>query len=145
MRYLMSKLCFHWIATLSWNKIKVYVWQNQSELHRLKYASPLSRAPTYFKQCNPLACRVTSQWTTECRIKQDTSHEGECRDTISVIFYITGIYITWVVKSNISFKLIGFITNRFKFSSLWQRNLKRGHCTRRHGIGRAESSGGLPE
>jgi hypothetical protein len=24
------------------------------ELHRLKYASPLPRAPTYFKRCNPL-------------------------------------------------------------------------------------------
>jgi hypothetical protein len=38
-----------------------FVWQNQPELHQLKYASPLSRAPTYFKQCNPLACRVTSR------------------------------------------------------------------------------------
>jgi hypothetical protein len=36
------------------------LWQNQPELHRLKYASPLSRAPTYFKWCNPLACRVAS-------------------------------------------------------------------------------------
>jgi hypothetical protein len=36
------------------------LWQNQPELHRLKYASPILRAPTYFKRCNPLACRVTS-------------------------------------------------------------------------------------
>jgi hypothetical protein len=32
------------------------------ELHRLKYASPLSRAPTYFKQCNPLGCRVSARY-----------------------------------------------------------------------------------
>jgi hypothetical protein len=37
------------------------MWQNQPELHRLKYASPLSRAPTYFKRCNPLAYRVESR------------------------------------------------------------------------------------
>jgi hypothetical protein len=37
------------------------LWQNQPELHRFKYASPLSRAPTYFKRCNPLACRVKSR------------------------------------------------------------------------------------
>jgi hypothetical protein len=36
------------------------VWQNQPEVHRLKYASPLLRAPTYFKLCNPLAYQVTS-------------------------------------------------------------------------------------
>jgi hypothetical protein len=35
------------------------VWQNQPELYRLKYASPLMRAPTCFKRYNPLACRVT--------------------------------------------------------------------------------------
>jgi hypothetical protein len=107
------------------------MWQDQPEFHRLKYASPLTRAPTYFKQCNPSACRVTSRWTIECRIKQGTSHEGESRDTITVIFYIIGLYFTWVVKSNISFKLIGFITNRFKFSSLRQQNLNHNHCTRR--------------
>jgi hypothetical protein len=39
---------------------KKRLWQNQPELHRLKYASPLSRASTYFKRCNPLTCRVTS-------------------------------------------------------------------------------------
>jgi hypothetical protein len=38
-----------------------YKWQNQPELHRLKYASPLSRAPMSFKRCNPLARRVTSR------------------------------------------------------------------------------------
>jgi hypothetical protein len=32
------------------------------ELHRLKYASPLSKAPTYFKRCNPLVCRVSAQY-----------------------------------------------------------------------------------
>jgi hypothetical protein len=32
------------------------------ELHRLKYASPLSRAPTYFKRCNPLVCRVSARY-----------------------------------------------------------------------------------
>jgi hypothetical protein len=32
------------------------------ELHRLKYASPLSRAPTYFKRCNPLVCRVSTRY-----------------------------------------------------------------------------------
>jgi hypothetical protein len=30
------------------------------ELHRLKYASPLSGAPTYFKRCNPLVSRVSA-------------------------------------------------------------------------------------
>jgi hypothetical protein len=35
--------------------------QNQLELHRLKYVSPLLRAPTCFKRYNPLACRVTSR------------------------------------------------------------------------------------
>jgi hypothetical protein len=37
------------------------LWQNQTELYRLKYASPLPRAPTCFKRYNPLACRVTSR------------------------------------------------------------------------------------
>jgi hypothetical protein len=37
------------------------LWQNQPELYRLKYASPLQRAPTCFKWYNPLACRVTSR------------------------------------------------------------------------------------
>jgi hypothetical protein len=37
------------------------LWQNQSELHRLKYASPLLRATSCFKRYNPLACRVTSR------------------------------------------------------------------------------------
>jgi hypothetical protein len=37
------------------------VWQNQIELYRLKYASPFLRAPTCFRQYNPLACRVTSR------------------------------------------------------------------------------------
>jgi hypothetical protein len=37
------------------------LWQNQPELYRLKYASPLPRAPTCFKRYNPLACRVTSR------------------------------------------------------------------------------------
>jgi hypothetical protein len=32
------------------------------ELHRLKYASPLSRAPTYFRWCNPLVCRVSARY-----------------------------------------------------------------------------------
>jgi hypothetical protein len=41
------------------------VWQNQPELHRLKYASPLQRAPTCFKRYNPLAFRVTSRLTTD--------------------------------------------------------------------------------
>jgi hypothetical protein len=36
------------------------LWQNQPELYRLKYASPLQRAPTCFKRYNPLACRVAS-------------------------------------------------------------------------------------
>jgi hypothetical protein len=39
----------------------ILVWQNQPELHRLKYASPLLRAPTYFKRYNPLACWVMSR------------------------------------------------------------------------------------
>jgi hypothetical protein len=38
-----------------------FLWQNQSELHRLKYASPLLRATSYFKRYNPLVCRVTSR------------------------------------------------------------------------------------
>jgi hypothetical protein len=37
------------------------LWQNKPELYRLKYASPLQRAPTYFKRYNPLACRVASR------------------------------------------------------------------------------------
>jgi hypothetical protein len=37
------------------------VWQNQPELYRLKYASPLPRAPTCLKWYKPLACRVTSR------------------------------------------------------------------------------------
>jgi hypothetical protein len=37
------------------------LWQNQPELHRLKYVCPLLRAPTYFKWYNPLACWVMSQ------------------------------------------------------------------------------------
>jgi hypothetical protein len=37
------------------------MWQYQPELYRLKYASPLQRALTYFKRYNPLACRVTSR------------------------------------------------------------------------------------
>jgi hypothetical protein len=37
------------------------MWQNQPELYRFKYASPLPRAPTCFKRYNPLACRVTSR------------------------------------------------------------------------------------
>jgi hypothetical protein len=32
------------------------------ELHRLKYASPLSRVPTYFERCNPLVCRVSARY-----------------------------------------------------------------------------------
>jgi hypothetical protein len=71
-----------------------YMWQNQLELHRLKYASPLLRAPTCFKRYNPLVCRVMSRYTTECRIKQGTPHEGESRDTNAITFYITGRYIT---------------------------------------------------
>jgi hypothetical protein len=39
----------------------IILWQNQPELYRLKYASPLQRAPTCFKRYNPLACRVTSR------------------------------------------------------------------------------------
>jgi hypothetical protein len=38
-----------------------YLWQNQPELHRLKYVSPLLQAPTCFKRYNPLACRLTSR------------------------------------------------------------------------------------
>jgi hypothetical protein len=38
-----------------------FMWQNQSELHRLKYASPLLRATSCFKWYNPLACRVSSR------------------------------------------------------------------------------------
>jgi hypothetical protein len=40
---------------------RLQVWQNQPELYRLKYASPLQRAPTCFKRYNPLACRVMSR------------------------------------------------------------------------------------
>jgi hypothetical protein len=40
---------------------KEILWQNQPELYRLKYASPLPRAPTCFKRYNLLACRVTSR------------------------------------------------------------------------------------
>jgi hypothetical protein len=40
---------------------KGYMWQNQPELYRLKYASPILRAPTCFKRYNPLAFRVTSR------------------------------------------------------------------------------------
>jgi hypothetical protein len=43
------------------NPVLGLLWQNQPELYRLKYASPLQRAPTYFKRYNPLACRVTSR------------------------------------------------------------------------------------
>jgi hypothetical protein len=32
------------------------------ELHWLKYASPLSRALTHFKRCNPLVCRVSARY-----------------------------------------------------------------------------------
>jgi hypothetical protein len=39
-----------------------------------------------FKRYNPLACRVTSRLTTESRIKQGTSHEGESRDTNPITF-----------------------------------------------------------
>jgi hypothetical protein len=107
------------------------VWQNQSELHRLKCASPLSRASTYFKQCNPLACRVTSRYSTECRIKQGTSHEGESSDTIAITFYIIGRYITWVFKSNISSQLRENYYKTVQGFKPWQRSLKHGHCTRR--------------
>jgi hypothetical protein len=31
-----------------------YLWQNQPELHRLKYASPLLRATSCFKRYNPI-------------------------------------------------------------------------------------------
>jgi hypothetical protein len=51
-RCLSSPRCLLLVPTL---------WQNQLELHRLKYASPLLRAPTCFKRYNPLACRVTSR------------------------------------------------------------------------------------
>jgi hypothetical protein len=37
------------------------VWQNQPELYRLKHASPLQRASTYFKRYNLLVCRVASR------------------------------------------------------------------------------------
>jgi hypothetical protein len=37
------------------------LWQYQPELYRLKYMSPLQRAPTYFKRYNPLAYRVASR------------------------------------------------------------------------------------
>jgi hypothetical protein len=33
---------------------RLQLWQNQPKLYRLKYASPLPRAPTYFKRYNPL-------------------------------------------------------------------------------------------
>jgi hypothetical protein len=67
-------------------------------------------------------------------MKQDTSHEGKSRDTVAIIFYITGIYITRVSKSSISSKLIEIITNYFKVSSSRQRNLKYDNYTRRqHG------------
>jgi hypothetical protein len=36
--------------------------------------------------------------------QQGTSHEGESRDTIAIIFYITGTYITRVSQSSISFQ-----------------------------------------
>jgi hypothetical protein len=39
----------------------ISLWQNQFELHRLKYASPPKRASACFKRYNPLACRVTSR------------------------------------------------------------------------------------
>jgi hypothetical protein len=42
-------------------KTHLQLWLNQPELCRLKYASPLPRAPTCFKRYNPLACRVTSR------------------------------------------------------------------------------------
>jgi hypothetical protein len=90
---------------------------------------PLLRAPTCFKRYNHLACRVMSRLTTECRIKQGTSHEGESKDTIAITFYITDRYITWVFKSNIRSQLVGIITNNFKFQVM-QQSLKYGHCTR---------------
>jgi hypothetical protein len=37
------------------------VWQNQPEVYRLKHASPLQRAPTYFKRYIPLVYRVASR------------------------------------------------------------------------------------
>jgi hypothetical protein len=41
--------------------ILIYNVAEPPELHRLKYASPLSRASMYFKRCNPLVCRVPAR------------------------------------------------------------------------------------
>jgi hypothetical protein len=99
------------------------LWQNQSELHRLKYASPLLRATSCFKRYNFLACRVTSRYTTENRIKQGTSHEGESRDINAFTLYITGRYITYAYKSNISVQRGTLLQNGLSFKSQ-QRSLK---------------------
>jgi hypothetical protein len=55
-----------WLELIKDYDLEVYyhpgkVWQNQPELHQLKYASPLLRATSCFKRYNPLACRVTSR------------------------------------------------------------------------------------
>jgi hypothetical protein len=49
------------IHMAGWNFGTQALWQNQSELYRLKYVSPFLRAPTCFKRYNLLACRVTSR------------------------------------------------------------------------------------
>jgi hypothetical protein len=96
---------------------RTQLWQNQSELHRLKYVSPLLRATSCFKRYNFLACRVTSRYTTENRIKQGTSHEGKSRDINAITLYITGRYITYAYKSNISVQRGTLLQNDLSFKS----------------------------
>jgi hypothetical protein len=54
-------LSHDWLVFCALDSKGCFLWQYQPELYQLKYASPLQRAPTYFKRYNPLACRVASR------------------------------------------------------------------------------------
>jgi hypothetical protein len=106
------------------------------ELHRLKYASPLSRAPTYFKWCNPLVCQVSARYNhgsqDRCRFP---SHEGEFTITAQLITFNLQIFMhCYKPGSNIR-KLIHTV---FKLTSItacpnsqWKEKFSRLHTSQR--------------
>jgi hypothetical protein len=107
------------------------MWQNQPELHRLKYTSPLLRAPTCFKRYNSLACRVTSHKPPNAGSTKVPRTKTSPEIQTPSHFYITGRYNTWV------FLKVTSVTNWWKLLQIHlkfqvlQRSLKHGHCTRR--------------
>jgi hypothetical protein len=106
------------------------VWQNQPELHRLKYASPHRRATSYFKRYNTIG--LSSNVPINLRTQDPTRYLTRrwVQRYNANIFYTTSSYITKIYKVSLAPTEERLLQNRFKFSIKAAEFEKCRHCTR---------------